>query len=178
MRRLKPIGHEERLPVVGHLDELRSRLVVALVAFVVAFGLTTWQSELVIELLNTPLPGDREPITLGPTEPFITTLKLSAYAAILIALPVLLYQAYAFLVPALGPRERRLAVPLLTMVPLLFLAGVAFDGAKGMKQSSRWTGGQAAGSGRTKPRMRLASREPTRGLEPLTPSLPWRCSTG
>jgi sec-independent protein translocase protein TatC len=48
-----------------------------------------------------------QPITLGPAEPFITTLKNAAYAAILITLPVLLYQAYAFLVPALAPRYER-----------------------------------------------------------------------
>jgi sec-independent protein translocase protein TatC len=126
VRRIKPIGHEDELSVVGHLDELRSRMMVALAAFLVAFGLTTWQSDLVLAIVNAPLPGDLQPITLGPAEPFITTLKNSAYAAILITLPVLLYQAYAFLVPALAPRERRLALPLLLMVPLLFVGGVAF----------------------------------------------------
>jgi len=46
---------------------------VALAAFLVAFGLTTWQSHLVFEILNAPLPGDIAPITLGPSEPFVTT---------------------------------------------------------------------------------------------------------
>jgi sec-independent protein translocase protein TatC len=101
-------------------------MMVALAAFLVAFGLTTWQSDLVLAIVNAPLPGDMQPITLGPAEPFITTLKNAAYAAILITLPVLLYQAYAFLVPALAPRERRLALPLLLMVPLLFVGGVVF----------------------------------------------------
>jgi sec-independent protein translocase protein TatC len=126
VRRIKPIGHEDELSVVDHLDELRSRMMVALAAFLVAFGLTTWQSDLVLGIVNAPLPGDMQPITLGPAEPFITTLKNAAYAAILIALPVLLYQAYAFLVPALAPRERRRALPLLLMVPLLFVGGVVF----------------------------------------------------
>lgn len=126
MRRIKPIAHEDELSVVGHLDELRSRMMVALAAFLVAFGLTTWQSDLVLAIVNAPLPGDMQPITLGPAEPFITTLKNAGYAAILITLPVLLYQAYAFLVPALAPRERRLALPLLLMVPLLFVGGVVF----------------------------------------------------
>jgi sec-independent protein translocase protein TatC len=126
VRRIKPLGHEDELSVVGHLDELRSRMMVALAAFLVAFGLTTWQSDLVLAIVNAPLPGDMQPITLGPAEPFITTLKNAAYAAILITLPVLLYQAYAFLVPALAPRERRLALPLLLMVPLLFVGGVVF----------------------------------------------------
>ncbi|MBA3263311.1 MAG: twin-arginine translocase subunit TatC [Thermoleophilaceae bacterium] len=123
---MKPIDHGEQLTVVDHLDELRSRLMVAGAAFLVAFGLTTWQSHLVIEILNAPLPGNLEPITLGPAEPFITTLKNSAYAAVLLVLPVLLYQAYAFIVPAFNPRERRLAVPLLLMVPVLFIGGAVF----------------------------------------------------
>jgi sec-independent protein translocase protein TatC len=126
MRRMKPIAHEEQLPVVDHLDELRSRLMVALAAFLVAFGLTTWQSHLILEILNAPLPGHIEPITLGPSEPFVTTLKNSAYAAVLLTLPVLLYQVYAFVVPAFSARERRMALPLLLMVPVLFLGGVVF----------------------------------------------------
>ena len=126
MRRIKPVDHEERLSVVDHLDELRSRLMVSGAAFLVAFGLAGWQNGRVIAILNAPLPGAMEPITLGPTEPFVTTLKLSAYAGILLALPVLLYQAYAFLVPALEPRQRRLASLLVLMVPTLFVAGVVF----------------------------------------------------
>jgi sec-independent protein translocase protein TatC len=124
--RVKPIGPEDQLTVVDHLGELRSRILVTLAAFLVAFGLTTWQSDLVIELLNAPLPAGMEPITLGPTEPFVTTLKNSAYAAVVLTLPVLLYEIYAFFVPALEPRQRRLALPLLLLVPLLFLAGVVF----------------------------------------------------
>jgi sec-independent protein translocase protein TatC len=126
VRPIKPIGHEDQLSVVDHLGELRSRMLVALAAFLVAFGLTTWQSDLVLAIVNAPLPGDMQPITLGPAEPFITTLKNAGYAAVLLTLPVLLYQSYAFLVPALDPRERRLALPLLLMVPLLFIGGVVF----------------------------------------------------
>jgi sec-independent protein translocase protein TatC len=126
LRRLKPVTHEDRLPVVDHLDELRSRLLVALAAFLVAFALTTWQSDLVLEIINAPLPDGREPITLGPAEPFVQTLKNSAYAALLLALPVIIYQAYAFVLPAFTPRERRVARPLLLLAPALFVAGVLF----------------------------------------------------
>jgi sec-independent protein translocase protein TatC len=126
MRRLRPIGHEDQLSVVDHLDELRSRMMVTLAAFLVAFGLTTWQADLVLEIVNAPLPGDMEPITLGPAEPFIATLKNAGYAAVLLTLPILLYQAYAFFAPALAPRERKLAFPLLLMVPVLFIGGVVF----------------------------------------------------
>ena len=126
MGRIKPLAHDDELTVVDHLDELRARLMVSLAAFVVAFSLTAWQSDFVLDLMNAPLPGGFEPITLGPAEPFIQTLKNAGYAAILLTLPVLLYQAYAFLVPALGQRERRMAVPLLLMVPVLFIGGVVF----------------------------------------------------
>jgi sec-independent protein translocase protein TatC len=125
-RRIKPIGHEDQLTVVDHLDELRSRVIVVLAAFFVAFGLTAWQSDLILEILNAPLPAGLEPITLGPTEPFVTTLKNAGYAAVVLVLPVLLYQVYAFLVPAFGPRERRVVVPMLLLVPVLFVSGVVF----------------------------------------------------
>ena len=126
MRRFKPIAHEDELPVVDHLDELRSRLMVTAAAFVVALGLTTWQSDLVLEFLNAPLPGTFVPITLGPSEPFVTTLKTAGYAALLLVLPVLIYQVYAFVVPAFKPGERKVVRPLVLMVPVLFIGGVAF----------------------------------------------------
>jgi len=126
MRRLRPISHDERLSVIDHLDELRSRIVISLLAFGVAFGLCSWQNHRILDVLNRPLPGHVQPITFGVTEPFMTTITNSAYAAILIALPVVLYQLYAFLLPAFSPRERRVALPLVLMVPVLFIAGVVF----------------------------------------------------
>ena len=66
------------------------------------------------------------PITLGVTEPFTQTIAVSFYAALLLALPLILYQVYAFLIPAFTPDERKIAVPLMVMVPFLFLAGLAF----------------------------------------------------
>jgi sec-independent protein translocase protein TatC len=126
VRRIRPISHEDRLSVVDHLDELRSRLIVCAIAFVVAWGLTAWQNHLVLEIVNAPLPDGIEPITLGPAEAFYSTLTNSAYVALLISLPVILYQIYAFLLPAFSPTEKRVAVPLLLMVPVLFITGVVF----------------------------------------------------
>ena len=59
-------------------------------------------------------------------EPFTTTLTIAAYGAILITLPVLLYEAYAFVLPALSPREKKVILPFLLMAPFLFMAGVVF----------------------------------------------------
>jgi sec-independent protein translocase protein TatC len=126
VRRIRPISHEDRLSVVDHLDELRSRLIVCVLAFTVAWALTAWQNHLVLEIVNAPLPDDIEPITLGPAEAFYTTLTNSAYAALLISLPVILYQLYAFLLPAFSPNEKRVAVPMMLMVPVLFIVGVLF----------------------------------------------------
>ena len=127
MRRVRPISHDDRLSVVDHLDELRSRLIMCVVAFVVAMALTAWQNHRVLDIMNAPLPDNVDhPITLGPAEAFYTTITNSAYVALLIALPVILYQLYAFLLPAFSPQERRVALPLLLMVPLLFIAGVVF----------------------------------------------------
>jgi sec-independent protein translocase protein TatC len=66
------------------------------------------------------------PITIGVGEPFTTTLTVSFYFGLLFALPVILYQAYAFVIPALNPRERRVAFPVMVSAPVLFLIGVAF----------------------------------------------------
>ena len=126
MRRIRPISHEDRLSVVDHLDELRSRLIVCALAFCVAWALTAWQNHLVLEIINAPLPNDIEPITLGPAEAFYSTLTNAAYVALLISLPVILYQIYAFLLPAFSPTEKRVALPLMLMIPLLFITGVVF----------------------------------------------------
>ncbi|HMJ35629.1 MAG TPA: twin-arginine translocase subunit TatC [Baekduia sp.] len=213
MPAIRPVGHEDRLSLVEHLDELRTRIILCIVAFVVAFSLTYWQNDRVLDLLNKPLDHahrvdcknpskaddalersgcfdeavgnylksagpaltsaaralsglagadgvsaaaraqtarsvaalqastaaaqkaatltpkattGRQPVTLGVTEPFLTTITVSAYAALLLALPFILWQMYAFVLPAFSRDERRVALPLMTLVPVLFIAGVLF----------------------------------------------------
>jgi len=131
VRRIRPISHEDRLSVVDHLDELRNRLIVCAIAFCLAWALTAWQNHLVLEIVNAPLPKDAsghqiQPITLGPAEAFYTTLTNAAYFALIIAAPLILYELYAFILPAFSPAERRVATPLLIMVPVLFIIGVVF----------------------------------------------------
>lgn len=192
-RVLRPIGHEDRLSVVDHLDELRSRLIVSALVLLVAFGVCFWQDHRLLHVLNRALPavasnsspnhlngltGDsvkeardlrqaaaglqslaaspsqsardraqfyavseslsraakalpqsnpqRLPVTIGVGEPFTTTLTVAAYFGLLVSLPVLIYQFYAFVLPALNRRERHVALPLMLMAPLLFIGGVAF----------------------------------------------------
>jgi sec-independent protein translocase protein TatC len=193
--KLKPVGHDERLSLVEHLDELRTRIIICVAAFAVAFGFCLWQDDAVLDIINRPLEktafsscdttkdpfeqancwqqamrrvntdlaaladeaarqasteprlerlaerlarsavlaqaatpraAPKRPVTLGVGEPFTATVRVAAYAALLISLPLLLYQAYAFLLPAFSARERQVALPLMVMVPILFLSGVVF----------------------------------------------------
>jgi sec-independent protein translocase protein TatC len=210
MSLVRPVGHEERLSLIEHLDELRSRLIFSIAVFMVAFSFCYWQNGWLLHTVNRPLQqtqnldgkkrskdpleesaryqlrsGEaqrataqalvavdrllgsvaqgggmtaaqrtqlqasrqalqaaakatataaeavptntaRQPITLGVTEPFLTTFTVAAYAALLLSMPFLLYQAYAFVLPAFSDEERRVALPLMLMVPFLFVAGVAF----------------------------------------------------
>src|SRR5665811_1375300 len=127
-RRVRPVSHQDQLTLVEHLDELRGRIIVSAAALAVALTLCFWQNHLLLEIAAGPLPaGRKELLTFGVAEPFTTTLTVSAYGAILLALPVLLYQAYAYILPAFSQSERRLALPLLLLAPALFLAGVAFS---------------------------------------------------
>jgi len=194
----RPVGHDDRLSIVDHLDELRSRLIICVIALAIAFGLCLWQNGPLLSVINHPLdaetqknvergrgplgqtaltqdavtalarenaqlaallaapgsglsqatraaiakqaadvraavaklpkvtPGNK-PVTLGVGEPFSTTLMVSFLFALLFALPLVLYQLYAFIVPAFTPEERKVAIPLLSMVPLLFILGVVFS---------------------------------------------------
>jgi sec-independent protein translocase protein TatC len=178
---LKPVGHEDRLSLVEHLDELRTRIVLALAAFAICFGLCLWQNDRILDALNEPINqtsfkqcdtsrdtfeqqacfnkelkalalenaeyfrasspalaarwekvaesvpnASRLPVTLGVGEPFFQTIRVAAYAGLLLALPLLLFQMYAFVLPAFSARERRVATPLMAMIPFLFVAGAAF----------------------------------------------------
>ncbi len=126
-RRVRAVSHEDRLTLVEHLDELRARIVVCLAVFAVALALCFWQNHLLLEIASKPLPSDhRKLLTFGVTEPFTTTLTVSAYGAIILAMPILLYQLYAFVLPAFSRSERRVVLPILLFFPALFVAGIAF----------------------------------------------------
>jgi sec-independent protein translocase protein TatC len=196
-RALGSVGHEERLSTVGHLDELRTRLILSLVVLSAAFGVCFSQSHRLLGLIDAPLArqtqaqvragegplgatytvaqaardvaiqlhvvvgvlrrgdggtppavrsalgavseglerdigrlsaparGDK-PVTLGIGEPFTTTVTISFVFALILTLPLLLHQAYAFLAPALEPADRRRIRPIALAIPFLFVAGVLF----------------------------------------------------
>jgi sec-independent protein translocase protein TatC len=126
-RRVRPVSHEEELTLVEHLDELRARIIVCIVVFGVALALCFWQNNLLLEIAGGPLPdGHKRLITFGVTEPFTTTLTVSAYAALVLSLPVWLWQLYAYVLPAFSPNEKRVVLPILLLFPILFVGGIAF----------------------------------------------------
>jgi sec-independent protein translocase protein TatC len=127
MSRVRPVSHEDRLTLVEHLDELRNRIVVCVAVLAVALALCFWQSQLLLDIASKPLPNDHdELLTFGVTEPFTTTLTVAVYGALILSLPVLLYQLYAYVLPAFSDAERRAVLPIMLLAPLLFGAGVAF----------------------------------------------------
>jgi Tat protein translocase TatC len=127
MARLKGVRHEDRLTLVEHLDELRARLIVSIAVFGVALALCFWQNHLLLDIAKGPLPSDHDRLlTFGVTEPFMTTFTVAAYGAMIISLPIILYQLYAFVLPAFSERERKVVTPLLLLIPLLFIGGVVF----------------------------------------------------
>ena len=194
---IRPIGHEDRLTLVDHLDELRTRLIISGVVLAVAFGFCMWQNHALLHIINKPLqtqtqkqvakghgtvgqavlaqqgvlkvardtgaalallarpdsglsaqarvqlpaligalnrdvakippnPSGDRPVTLGVGEPFTTTLTVALYFALVISLPLILFELYGFILPALSPIEKRLAMPLLTAIPFMFAIGVLF----------------------------------------------------
>jgi sec-independent protein translocase protein TatC len=196
-RAIRTIGHEDRLSLVEHLDELRARLIVCAIALGLAFGLCFWQNHRLLSFINHPLeretagavahgrgplgqttitqqallrmsklleqqvailsaphsglhndarariaaldaqytlavaklprtPGGDRPVTLGIGEPFTQTVTVAFYFAVLLALPVILYELYGFVLPAFSPTERAVATPLMAAIPTLFVAGLAF----------------------------------------------------
>lgn len=123
-RRLDP-GEEATL--VEHLGELRGRIVIALattgVAFIVAFAF----HERLVNWLTEPLPAGHRLVTFGVTEPFTTSIKVSFYAAVAFALPVVLYQLWSFLAPAVDRNVQRVVAVFVALSTALFAAGVAFS---------------------------------------------------
>jgi len=117
------------MPLTAHLGELRTRLIRALAATAVGFGLAyLWAAELVAFLVR-PLVAQGlavDVIGTGVTDAFFTKLKVSAIAGIFVASPVIFFQAWRFVSPGLYAREKRVAVPFSIAATFFFLAGAGF----------------------------------------------------
>jgi len=118
------------LPLISHLLELRNRLLRALLAVLVVFlGLIYFSGD-IYEFVSKPLvdklPEGATMIATDVASPFFTPLKLTLIASVFIAVPLILYQVWAFVAPGLYKHERRLIMPLMFSSSLLFYAGVSF----------------------------------------------------
>ena len=118
--------HGEEATLVEHLDELRSRLIIALLVIVPAFLLAFVFHEQIMDWLTGPLPDDKKLVTLGVTEPFTTSVKVSLIAGLALALPVVLWQIWAFLAPAVEPHFQRVVLVFVVLATGLFATGVLF----------------------------------------------------
>ena len=117
---------------ISHLVELRTRLLRALSAIAVVFiALLFWPGpghiyDLLAAPLTAALPQGSKMIATGVITPVVVPLKVTALAALMVALPYVLYQVWAFVAPGLYEHEKKLAVPLVVASTLLFFCGVAF----------------------------------------------------
>jgi sec-independent protein translocase protein TatC len=125
MARIRRVGPDDELTLVEHLDELRTRLIVAISVLVVAVSACYYENHRIYHLLTGPL-GHRQLVTLAPSEAFFNAVTVSVYGGLLISLPILSYQFYAYIIPAFSDESQRTIKPMLLMVPGLFLIGVAF----------------------------------------------------
>ena len=127
MRLPRRLGHGEEATLVEHLDELRSRIIISLLALVATTTVTFVFHHHLIRWLERPLPPDRrELITFGVAEPFLTSFKISLMAGIALAFPVLLWQLWSFLAPAFEESSQRVVALFVGFASVLLACGVAF----------------------------------------------------
>ncbi|OOE65185.1 twin-arginine translocase subunit TatC [Salinivibrio kushneri] len=117
-------------PLISHLMELRNRLLRAIVAILVVFACLVYFANDIYSLIAQPLidklPEGASMIATDVASPFFTPIKLTLVISVFVAIPVVLYQIWAFVAPGLYKHEQRLVMPLLVSSSLLFYAGVAF----------------------------------------------------
>ena len=127
MRLPRRLQHGEEATLVEHLGELRTRLLISLVAiFLPAILLFVLFRQDLIEFLLEPLPDDKTLVTLGVTEPFFTSLKVCFFSGLAIALPIVLYQLWSFLAPAVDHAMQKTVAIAAAMGAVLFVAGATF----------------------------------------------------
>src|SRR5919108_2226724 len=128
MKRLpRRLRHGEEATLVEHLEELRTRIFVCLGALVIGFAIAFVFRGDLLHWLNAPLPeGRQKPITLSVAEPFLTSMKVSLLAGFALALPIVLWQLWSFLAPAVEEHAERIVLTFVLLATVLLVAGVAF----------------------------------------------------
>ncbi len=115
---------ESRMPVTGHLEELRGRLLKVIWALLLGMGAAYFVSDELIAWLRRPL--GRELYFFSPTEAFWMAMKVSFFGGLFLAFPVILIQLWRFVSPGLLPNERKYALPFVILGTLFFIAGLLF----------------------------------------------------
>jgi len=121
---------DEKQPFLGHLEELRSRLIVCAIAVGAGFGISYVFSKQLFTLLILPLtrvlPPESRLIFTSLPEMFITYIKISLVAGIILAIPVIFYEVWMFLAPAFYQNEKRYFIPFVVFSSILFVVGALF----------------------------------------------------
>jgi sec-independent protein translocase protein TatC len=121
------LNYGEEATLVEHLGELRTRIVVGLVAIMAGFGVSYAFHSHLIHWLEDALPANRRHlVTFGVAEPFLTSMWVSLYAGMLLALPVVLWQVWSFMAPAFDVHVQRVVAGLVAFATALAALGVAF----------------------------------------------------
>ncbi len=130
LRRKDTLKDDGEQPFIAHLVELRDRLIRSILVVALLFGgLSFWANDLYALLagpLTRHLPPGAQMIAIGVASPFMAPLKLTLFVALVLGVPYLLYQAWAFIAPGLYQHEKKLALPLLVASIVLFYGGMAF----------------------------------------------------
>jgi sec-independent protein translocase protein TatC len=127
MRLPRRLRHGEEATLVEHLDELRSRIFVSLGAIAVGITVAFVFHHRLVRWLEQPLPAARRHlITLGVAEPFLTSMKVALMVGFALALPVVLWQLWSFLAPAVEEHAERIVLTFVLLATVLLVAGVAF----------------------------------------------------
>ena len=120
-----------KMSFLEHLDELRQRLIVSILAIVVGFLIAFFFIEQIFAFVMKPLqqilPAGGRLIYTEATEAFMLQLKMAALAGVVIAAPVIMWQLWLFIAPGLYSREKRFALPFVLFSTVFFVAGVAFS---------------------------------------------------
>ena len=116
--------NDEKMPLTGHLDELRKRILVGVVAISAGFILCFNYSEEVLRFITNPIKGQL--VFLSPTEAFWTNMKVGFFAGLFLTVPILLFEAWRFVAPGLHPHERKYALPFTILAAVFFYGGLAF----------------------------------------------------
>jgi len=124
------MAQQEEQGFLSHLIELRQRLVRAAASILIVFAALSPFMRQIFDLLSKPmmaaLPQGTKLLATGVIAPFMVPLKITLFASLLIALPYVLYQAWAFVAPGLYQHEKRLALPVIASSVVMFLAGIAY----------------------------------------------------